>query len=541
MNNKNIFLGIIFGAVILRVYFIFTSPYVSPDGVQYIRLGYHLWHDGVYSSGGAMFPDVIQPPLFPLLSGFFSLVLPPLIAGKLASMVAGILLILVVYRFLDRIGTPLVAAIGAGVTAFHPGLISVSSQAVTESWYLLFLALMLFDGWFFLRQPSFRTGFRVGLWIALGFITRPEMIVFGLNYVGFLIPAALFLKKRKVLIRSWVILLPAVAGILLYAGWVSGNLGYFTLSPKVNFVRIQSKLAGISRAGNPHKKIDDPKRTAYRAFYRLAPDSVQLMSRALLYKNPQALNWLNANRPASKKFKLKQLFRLLAGNAQKVAYKMVTGMGLPVILALLAAMGFFFLRERTFSVYLLWMCLPLAMYLFVHVEDRFLLGSWPMIVFPVSVTLEFFFKKVKRWLRPQWAMLVLFAVTMVFAGKAYQKMMRGFQASNEMQAVANQLKNTIMSPAVIVAREPQIIFFMDADFRVLPFASVPELLVYSQWQKADYLLFSDRDVKYNPRLSGIIQNPEKYMFSPVKKIKTSNHTYRLFHLKRKEGSHATKD
>jgi len=527
---------ILIAAALVRLYYIFTFDYISPDGVQYVHIGYNLWHDFTYTSGGAMFPDIIQPPFYPFVAGFFSLFLPVMIAGKIASLIAGLVLIGIVHRFLSRVANPGVALTGAVLTAVHPGLIAVSSQVATESWYILFVALLIYDGWFFIKVPSSPVAFRLALWIVLGFLTRPEMLVFALFFIGGVIIVFWVSRTKRFLAPLLSLMVPVFVGIMAYAGFVSADLGYFTLSPKINFVRIQSKLAGIARNEHPDFSALPPKVAAFRAFYALTADHGQLLSEALLFKKPQAMNWLENHRLLTKKFNAVGLLKNVGLNAINVLRKILTGIGLPVLYALLAFLGFFILfkRQRLAVAFLLTMCLPLSMYLFVHVEDRFLLGSWPMFIWPGAVFLHSSYLKLRKRLSYHFALALVVVVLLVFSGQAYHKMDKGFHSTEHYQALARGVETFVPPSAIVAAKHPQTAFFLDAKYRALPFASVSKLLVYSQKQNVDFIILDEKDLILNPAWKKMTSSSPGYL-KLINQGRVDGTSYWLFHLNRKEG------
>ncbi len=535
MNGKSLRpLGILLGlAVLLRLYFIVAFDYISPDGAQYVRLGYSIWHGLGYSSGGAMFPDIIQPPLYPFVAGFFTLFMPPLLAGKTASLIAGVLLVYVVYRFLSLLAGKETALIGGGLTLIHPGLIAISAQAATEAWYILFVALLFFEGWRFWESPGRGRGLRLALWFSLGFLTRPEMLVVMFFYVAFLFSTALYGKIRPRPGHGLALLLPSAATVLLYAAAVSLNLGYFTLSPKINFVRIQSKLAAIARAGDADFKTLPPRTAAYRAFYPLTPDGGELLSHALLYKKEPAMRWLREHRTTGAGFSPARLLGGVLKNAKKMLSKIAGGKGLPWFLALTAFLGLFYLfkENRVYGWYLVLMLMPLSIYLFVHIEDRFLLGSWPMLVLPAARIFERLYEKFRVYFSPLLAGAVPLLLLFVLLLGAYGKMVDDFKATGRWKLLSQKVRDVVEPGARLMAKQPQTAFFLDAEYRLLPFGSVEKLLLYFQKQKVDYLLVDEADLTLNPALEAFVDSRGAAPLTPLREGSVEGRSYWLFHIK----------
>jgi len=516
----------------IRCALIFSGPYLSPDGVHYLRLGYHLWHDFSYTSGGAMFPDIIQPPFYPFVAGFFSLFMPLLWAGKIASLLAGMLTIHVIYRFLEKFGRKQ-ALIGAKFTAGHPGLAAISAQAASEAWYILFITLWVLDGWRFVRGE--RNATRLGVWGALGALTRPEMLVyilFFMAFVGFL----RFRKKIAVTAASLAgLAAPLVILILLYGAWAQSELGYFTISPKINFVRIQSKLARVALNTNPSLKKQPEKIRSYRSFYGTDPEGRQLMSHALLYKEPEAINWLHQHAWSRGGFRPAAFIKAVTTNLIKMLKKTITGTGLPVLYALFGVYGLILLlgENKRAAGYLFMMILPLSMYLFVHVENRFLLGSWPALVWPVAMAGSGVLRKWPR--RLGWTVVLL--VILIGGLPAWSNLPASFSKTDKMYKEGRAIRPFLTGKGIVMSRKPQVAFFAGHPYRLLPFAPIEKLSVYSRYQGVDYLFLEKDDLALNPALSQIIANP-----SPVNgALLVKGDSYWLFHLKSKEGHHGTEN
>ncbi len=529
------FLGaLLAAAALIRLVFIAAFDYISPDGVQYVRIGHNLWHGLGYSSGGAMFPDIIQPPFYPFVSGFFSWIFNPLLAGKVASLLAGLLLIAVTYRFLLRVSGKGVARVGAALTAFHPGLIAVSAQAASEAWYLLFVALLLYDGWTFLTAPSPGGAGWLTLWFSLGYLTRPEMLVVVLFLLMFLTGSVLLARKKIPLPSGLSFLLPSLAVVLLYGFLVSLSLGYFTISPKINFVRIQSKLAAIARAEDPAFARLPARVAAYRSFYRVAPGGGELLSHALLYKKKEAMAWLEEHRPRGNGgFSALGMLTAMGLNARKMAGKVLSGKGLPWLLALLGFTGLYvlFRREKQLALYLFFMLLPLSMYLLVHVEDRFLLGAWPMLALPAALTTHYLYRKAAARFSPFMALMLTGALLLVASLNAFNKMYGDFQATHHWKQLSREVRAAVEPGARMMARQPQTAFFLGMEYRLLPFGSMDKLLVYSQKQKIDYLLLDESDLTLNPGLSQFLEPAANERFVPVRNGTVGGKSYWLLHVK----------
>jgi hypothetical protein len=176
------------GGFVLRLVTLMHAPAIEMDGMGYARMGRYLAQGRFDEALKSVFP-----PVYPAFVALFNLVIPDVeLAGRLVSLVFGMLLIWLAFRFSATLledGTK--ALWVAFFVAFHPYLIRYSGMVLSES-----VAVFLFSATVFSYYLGWRKNRRTwvaasGICLTLTYLTRPEYLIF---YVPFVL--ILLLRKR---------------------------------------------------------------------------------------------------------------------------------------------------------------------------------------------------------------------------------------------------------------------------------------------------------------------------------------------------------
>jgi len=521
-------------AFLLRLFYLLSYHYISPDGTQYAALAYNLAHYFSYVSNAGQFPDIIQPPLYPLLTAPFTLVLPAELAGKIVSLCFGLLLVYAVYRFSFFIKADKKLAFFSGwIVALHPGLISVSAQVVTESLYLFLLFTGFALGWVALKKKRIKSFIMLSVIWTLVFFTRPEGLVFFMAYF-FLISVLVWFRKfpAKTLIAF---LLPFLSGLMLLALVNFHTLGYITFSPKISFVNAQAKLFRFYQKNNKTKiKNLNPQALRHQALFSLAPDKKTLAADALLFKK-MAAPQIDKPHGRAKKFS-----RFLLYNLINVLRKLKNGLTLPAGFLLLLLAGLYrlkFREQRRLILYGLYMSAAVFGFILSHVEDRFLFALIPFTAVLMGRGLLIFYiwlKKIflrygrKRFGGLALSMLcavLLFVASLPAYGRAAEKM----AAKSYYYKAGLQLKKITLPASKVAAVVPQAVFFADLKYAVLPYASLKDLLLYLRKNKIRYILWEEKDQQMLPQFTKFIRQPQPNF--EQSKFSVGRHQFYLLKLK----------
>ncbi len=539
-TTKYTFYIILLLGLCLRLYFAFSSHYISPDGTQYASLGYHLFHDFHYSSNGGQFPDIIQPPLYPFLLGIFTFILHPEYAGKVVSLIFGLALIWGMFRFTLKLTANQKLALSSALfVAVDPALVAVSSQVATEALYLFLLfclyALVLL---YLLKAPLFKQIIAAGIVTGLVYLTRPE----GILYFGLIVLVLFLWRKpwRHVLTYMFIVF----SFMAVYAFAVHSVLGYQSISPKLNFVRAQGKVSRyFLQQDRQLKRKVSTKVHEQRFRYALAPDKKELLANEIFNRKKAALNHVNTGHSKVKNpsLLLQRFAKHLLTNFILAAKKFLTGWAFPWGFWLFLLFGLWRFPLKKWSEAVLFSAifiLPVGAVLFSNVEQRFFFIV-PVLLAPL---LGRGFLQIGRGLKKyigiqkspalSWIILLLFVILSVYPG--YGDIWQKTSAKGYYYDLGRRLNREIPSGQKVAASVPQAVFFAGRLYCPLPFAPLDSLELYLRHKQAAFILLEEKDRQLRPGCIDIKHLPP---FLELTKTWTiNNKQFMLLHVK-KENAH----
>ena len=135
--SYKLLVAILFIALLVRLYWVITqAAVIENEGGEYARIAENLLKGNGYV-GTTEGPQLLFPPLYPILIAIFSLVTGDSeVAGRLVSLVIGTSLILPIFFISLHIYGRKVAFIAASLVAFHPLLISLSAAVYSEPTFM---------------------------------------------------------------------------------------------------------------------------------------------------------------------------------------------------------------------------------------------------------------------------------------------------------------------------------------------------------------------------------------------------------------------
>ncbi len=218
----------------LRSLVLFNFSAIEVDGTAYATIA------DQFSKG--LFPEGLSnvfSPMYPAIIALFHLLIPDIeLAGRLVSLVCGVLLIYVCYLFARRlfVDDGRKALWVAFLVAFQPHLVVYSGQVLSESFTVLSFTLSVFAfyvGWQENRRAMIMLS---GLFLVLTYLSRPEYLVYCAPFLLFLFPG-----KRVTDICAF--LLPICILGFLYVFYLHLQTGVWMVSMKVTV----SPVAPLSR------------------------------------------------------------------------------------------------------------------------------------------------------------------------------------------------------------------------------------------------------------------------------------------------------
>ena len=532
-NQRNFYILLALG-LLIRLIFIFNGHYISPDGTQYASLGYHLFHKFHYASNGAQFPDIIQPPLYPLLLGVFTFFLHPEYAGKITSLIFGLALIWGMFRFAKQLtGNEKLALSAALFVALDPALVAVSSQVATEALYLFLLFCLYGLVLFYLKTRTMRKIIAAAVMTGLIYLTRPE----GLLYFGIILLILLLWRKawRHIIVYGAIVL----SFMAVYAAATYPSLGYWTISPKLNFVRAHGTMSRyfLQKDQEYHRKTNS--RIHLRRFrYALAPDKKDLAANEIFKKNETALkyfkqrekNWRNRKRT------LKQLALHLSANLFLAAKKFITGWAFPWgfwFFLLFGLWGFPFKKWKREIIFSVIFVLPVAAVLFSNVEQRFFYII-PIILTPVlargllqaerRLNKNIHGETGKKLIR-----IALFAFIVLSVYPVYSNVWEKTMSKDYYYQAALWLKQEVPQEKVVAASVPQPVFFANRRYAPLPFAPLDSLELYLRHKRVAFILLEVNNRQLHPFLKDV--KPLPAFLEKKESIRIRNKNFVLLRVK----------
>lgn len=229
----------------VHVWLVRTTSTTARDSIGFAQLAlqYESPRKAVPFPGHESWLDVLRhgepphPPGYPLVVLLTSKVVRATVPGELtdqmllstqvASVVAGVLLTVPSYALGCLLFGRFTGFAAGLVLQLLPVLARVTSDGLTESWYLLFFTSGAAAGTWAIRRPSAGRFLLAGAFSGLAYLVRPEGLVVALA-VAF---AAVWLNVTR---RAHVRVTPAhglglAAGVLVFAGPYMVAIGDFTL------------------------------------------------------------------------------------------------------------------------------------------------------------------------------------------------------------------------------------------------------------------------------------------------------------------------
>ena len=237
-------------AIIVRVAVAWYCGAAQPQEIRYITIARGIISGQGFTGLDTRYPDIIQPPLYPmLLAAAFLLPGPELALARGVSAMMGALLVLTGGAIARRTMGDRTARRTGWIIAFYPLLAHISGVAITESTFTALVTGSLLVLWTALDAPAgsmrrfiHMTG--VGLMLGLAYLTRPE----GLAYVAaaafivvmtaILSSAPLAARARGALAIVWLLIGFSLAATP-YLVWVRSQTGRWLLSPKAALVEVK--------------------------------------------------------------------------------------------------------------------------------------------------------------------------------------------------------------------------------------------------------------------------------------------------------------
>jgi 4-amino-4-deoxy-L-arabinose transferase-like glycosyltransferase len=166
-------------------------------------------------------PSAGHPPLYPMFLAVVNKIgITTPLGDRLASCVLGALTVLVIGLAARELAGGLAGLVAAGIAAVYPNLWINDAALLSETPYVLLVALFLWSAIRCWRQPSYRRVLWMSFWVALASLTRSEAL---LLYPLGVLPLLLRIKGVDWAGRFRRLGAAAAVGLVIIGSWVAYN------------------------------------------------------------------------------------------------------------------------------------------------------------------------------------------------------------------------------------------------------------------------------------------------------------------------------
>ena len=236
-NGNRYLLLILLIGLIVRLANVLSTSVIEIDGISYAFIAQAIargeWGEVLKAVFSPFYPVLIA--LAHLFVGDYEL------AGRLVSLVFGLLLVYVSYLFFRRFLGERKALYACFILAIHPYLARYSGQVLSESlttFLFMLTVLFFYRGW--TEVKGLYVGLS-GLFLVLTYLTRPE-------YIVFFVPFAFLLVSRKRFFHTFLFFLMFVILASAYIVHLRLETGLWMISGKMTqnpFVPLIAVLTNI--------------------------------------------------------------------------------------------------------------------------------------------------------------------------------------------------------------------------------------------------------------------------------------------------------
>ncbi len=185
-------------AVIIRLLAALTRPMVQLDEAVYARLAENLAAGkGAVDLTGAT--SAHFSPLFPLILAVVGLVLNNyVLAGYITVIIFGSLIVVPTFLLGRDLFSERIGLMAAALIAVVPLFVDYSSRLYSESVYVFFLLLVLWFGWWLLKEGRPRDGVYAGLALGAAYLGNPSAVFYLVVFTAL----ALIVGRKKRALRA---------------------------------------------------------------------------------------------------------------------------------------------------------------------------------------------------------------------------------------------------------------------------------------------------------------------------------------------------
>jgi hypothetical protein len=551
---------ILFGALALRlVLFIGRGDYIAFDEGWYLLLARSLLEGNGYALSGLR--HVALSPLFPIAAGAAHTVVGDIVwAGRLVAALASALLIVPCWFIFRRLAGQRTALLGVATVAVMPSL----APFVAPYWIgwdlwvgaepLLHLSLYAGIALCVVSWPRLTPGYAIaaGACLGLAYLARPEAIIATGVLLSAVLGLALWRRNVRATLSTMVIVIAFAATAAPYWIYLHDALGRWTITGRdVPIASAPAHIASSSAGAGP-RPVDDmlwgDDGEYARTLYALAPNGRHLadpywgiqpqsaVSDALARTTP-LVDAHDAGATSSA-----EPGRAVPASPGRIAlYSRALGRIVPVYVWPFLFLGLLAVRRRASATELV-AAAPVAATSFlvaavVAVDPRTQLVVVPLAAYYIARGVRVAALLAQRsylrqagvrrsFARGVIAIVLLTVLAGTSARRLYMSVAVGSPhhlAGAENRRAAQALKGYVPADQPIMSWHPALALFADRDWRVLPQATLPEVLTYANAIGSQYILLS----AYYPAPLPMDEVPGRYMFVNVTAAPQDTRTWQV--------------
>jgi len=547
--------GILFLVVVLclatglSVFLMHYRFAVSFDEVNYLKLA---------ASGSTKgFSNVLHPfwsPFFPLCVALFSKVIPNVeLAGRLFSILCGVLIIIPIFLFTKFYFNQKVARYAVLLLAFFPSLAFINTAVMSESLYSLLITSGMIVGWITLRKQSWFLGIAVGLLIGFAYLTRPEGIGFLIVFVGvsIFLSISMILKKKGVYRLLWIPLM-AIVGFSFaaapYLVYLHKATGEWTISAKRKSLHEGEVFALAERT----ESFQDVFRTLSEDNTQVPIDQIYHIGNFLQAERQRGKPLVEISPSVFLKKYVKNLYQILNYVIPQVLTTTI------FILMILGLLGEAWSKERTLRELYFLVCVGFFWFIVIplfHINERYFLPFLPIcfmwvgngldtLIFWLSKTLKKSVHLTRKISYDELAkgIVLFFILGAVFLPELGKVMIRDrwsddyFADPIEQRTAGLWLKEHTSSTPIIMSRNHTVDFYAEnyniAESVTIPQNDLNRVLSYAKYRGVDYIVLNERYKKDFPLIAHLLEekdipNDLKLVYTDQDKSKLRTVIYQL--------------
>jgi Dolichyl-phosphate-mannose-protein mannosyltransferase/Alg9-like mannosyltransferase family len=519
---------ILFVPLIYYVIFLISGNPILPDGVQYSDLGWSLFAKGNYSSSYGVVPGWIQPPLFPICIGIFSLVFPIEIAGHLVGTSCATLILVFLYKFTKSEFNQQSAILTVLILSINPLFLLGNVGIIAETLYTL-INLLLFI--YMYKNTKNKAGFRyievffIGLLFAALYATRSEAILY--------LPIILFVLIKYSNYKKALLFLSMATVLFCSFGFYSmQKMDEFKIAPKLTYSsRIGLLVAKYYADKGNQTSIDEKNIFSWYGY-----DST---ANALYSENIMNQKYFQN---LENKFPVEiPMSKAMVAMAVRIVYNLydvlkiiIISPFMPVSLLLIVLLGIwtFYQDNRKFILFCALWLLPTFYFMVSHVEVRFFYVLLPLVSIFAAVGLLSILKKAKY---PGIILTIVFIILILDNYSQYHEFYENRQHSFKYREVADELIQKGFSKEKICSRNFYAAFFSGCAFLKLPICNAAQLTRYMAANNSRILILDSEVDDSHSGLMDIYQN-KKDQFALINEIDFNKKKIKIFRLTGNENS-----